>query len=93
MTQSTLLATARDLGESLSGVLRSVGAKRTMLAGDARRGVAMVDELVLLTCGVAPRKVADALDAASASVGVKARLKVAGAERRCSAPITVANTP
>ncbi len=77
MTHGTLLATARDLGESLSGFLRSAGARRTVVAGDARRGVAMVSELLLLTSGLAPRLVAETVTLAKISSG---RVKVSGLE-------------
>src|SRR5687767_1323171 len=89
MTNATLLGSAREVGERLTALFRRGGAKRAIVAGEARRGVPLVSELVVLACGIAPRKAAEALRVACAELrrvrtcgsDVTARLEGAGAVR------------
>lgn len=57
---SMLLASARDAGRLVTGVLAAEGAL-AVVSGDTRRGLERVGELLVLATGIGPRATADVL--------------------------------
>jgi DNA polymerase (family 10) len=74
-----LLATALAASRAIEALLLEAGATEATPLGDARRGVELVRELVVLVRGIAPKRVATLLDAQDSLGGVHARAAADGA--------------
>ena len=77
--EGALLATALAASRAIEALLLEAGATEVLPIGDARRGVELVRELVVLVRGMAPARVSTLLDAQDSLGGVRARAASDGA--------------
>ena len=74
-----LLATALAASRAIEALLLEAGATEAIPLGDARRGVELVRELVVVVRGIAPKRIATLLDAQDSLGGVHAHPAADGA--------------
>jgi DNA polymerase (family 10) len=72
--RGSLLAMALEAARVIDALVREAGARDTAIAGEARRGVELVTDLVVLVRGLSPKSIEAALDAAPGLGGPHAQL-------------------